>query len=270
MALTAANSEYRIIWRDERKGKADIYLYDMRTGKTRRLTSISANENDPVIDGDLVVWKDTRGGLRGDIYCLDLRTGKTKTVVKDSYSQSTPDVANGRIVWTDDRDGDGDIYLYTFASGVLQRITPDPAEQDSPRIGAKWVAWRDVGAAGSNISVAAIGGSVGLTKPGAPKTVRAKASFTVTGSVTPAHTGNVRDVRIVVRKWDAGKRQWRYYGNVWATSSTGAGNTLSYAASFSLDKKGRYALQAVHPGCTRAGFGTSGKSLAGWAQVEVK
>ncbi|MDZ4170107.1 MAG: hypothetical protein U1E26_10735 [Coriobacteriia bacterium] len=268
--LTGANTEYRIIWRDERKGKADIYLHDMRTGSTRRLTSMSANENDPAIDGDLVVWKDTGNGLRGDIHCLDLRTGKTTIITSDSYSQNSPDVANGRITWSDNRNGDGDIYVYTVASRTLQRITPDPAENDSPRIGATWVVWRETGAAGSNIGVAPIGGAVKLTKPRAPRSVRAKASFAATGAVMPAHTGSVRDIRIVVRKWNASKKTWAYYGSVWATSSAGPGNTLGYAARFSLDRRGLYALQAVHPGCTRAGYGTSGNTSAGWAQVQVK
>jgi hypothetical protein len=49
--------------------------------------TISANENDPVIDGDLVVWKDTRDGLRGDTYCMNVKTGKTTCVTKDSYPQ---------------------------------------------------------------------------------------------------------------------------------------------------------------------------------------
>lgn len=267
VSLTAANNQYRIVWRDERNGKADIYLYDMRTSKTRRLTTVSANENDPVIDGDLVVWKDTRNGLRGDIYCMNLRTGKTKVVTKDSYSQSSPDVSNGRIAWSDNRDGDGDIYVYTVATGVTQRITPETAEQDSPRLSSAHVAWRDEGASGSVIRVALIGDAVKLKKPGAPKAVNARASFSVTGSITPVHAGNVRDIRIVVRKWSGGK--WSYYGNVLSASYIGAGN-LNYTASVSIDKKGRYALQAVHPGCTSAGYGTSGKSTAGWAIVDVK
>jgi len=269
-SLVEQNVTYRIIWRDERAGKADIYLHDMSTGQTKRLTTISANENDPVIDGNIVAWKDTRNGLRGDIYFMDVTTGKTKAVTNDSYSQSAPDVSDGRIVWADNRDGDSDVYCYTVATGVTQRITSEPVEQDSPRIGGSTVVWREQGAGGSVIRYATIGSSVELAKPAAPTTARAKVMFSVKGSVTPAHVGSARDIRIVVRKWDAGKKKWSYYGNVLTASSAGANNTLGYSASFSLNKKGRYALQAVHPGCTIAGYGTSGKTIAGWAQVQVK
>jgi hypothetical protein len=173
-------------------------------------------------------------------------------------------------VWTDNRDGDGDIYWYTVATGITQRITSEAVEQDSSRISGSTAVWREQGASGSVIRHTTIGSPAQLTKSAAPSSVKAKAVFAITGSVTPSHAGCARDIRIVVRKWDAGKTKWSYYGNALTASFNPTSATLSYSESFSLDTKGRYALEAVHPGCTTGGYGTSGTTIAGWAVVQVK
>ena len=52
----------RIIWRDERNGNEDLYLYDLSVEQEVPLVVASGNQYTPDIDGDLVVFTDDRNG----------------------------------------------------------------------------------------------------------------------------------------------------------------------------------------------------------------
>jgi beta propeller repeat protein len=51
-----------LVWRDERSGAADVYLYDFGTGQERALVTAPGEQRQPAIDGSLVAFTDTRNG----------------------------------------------------------------------------------------------------------------------------------------------------------------------------------------------------------------
>ena len=57
----------RVVWRDERNGNEDIYLYDLSVEQEVPLVVAPGSQNSPDIDGDLVAFTDNRNG-NDDIY----------------------------------------------------------------------------------------------------------------------------------------------------------------------------------------------------------
>ncbi len=57
----------RVVWRDERNGNEDLYLYDLSANREVPLVVAPGSQNSPDIDGDLVVFTDNRNG-NDDIY----------------------------------------------------------------------------------------------------------------------------------------------------------------------------------------------------------
>ncbi len=108
-----------IVWLDNRHEEYkeyphhyDVYAYSIKTGEERRITTTnSITDYDLAINGDLVVWTDSRNddpasriGTRppiqnDDIYLYDLSTNQEQRVTTDPGDDSSPAIDNGRIVW---------------------------------------------------------------------------------------------------------------------------------------------------------------------------
>ena len=71
----------RIMWRDDRNGKDDIYMYDISTFRETQITTYPTAKEGPAIYGDRIVWMDScNGGEDPDIYMCAL---PPKTPVAD-------------------------------------------------------------------------------------------------------------------------------------------------------------------------------------------
>lgn len=157
--------------------QSDVYLHDLSSGQSHRLTNNDLSQYGAEIDGHIVVWRDDRnmsGALNGDIYAFDLGPDATYGTADDVgeiplvtalRDQTAPKVSvvdgRVRIVWaslTDDADGicdancDWNIYLYDFGPDGVHgtaddigptRITSQPNEQTSPVISGTRIAWLD-------------------------------------------------------------------------------------------------------------------------------
>jgi|GEM_PF-3187536 len=103
----------RVVWCTE---GGDVYGYDLRVRDRFKVCSAPGRQSDARIDGDLVVWRDTRasassetgddrGKVRGDIYALDLSTGDELPVCTHKAAQESPQVSGDTVVWLDERTG---------------------------------------------------------------------------------------------------------------------------------------------------------------------
>ncbi len=89
----------KIVWKDDRNGNWDIYIYDLSTKKQILLLNTSI-QWDPDIYGDRVVWMDNRNG-NWDIYMQDLATKKQTRITTDGAWQISPAIYGDKIVWQD-------------------------------------------------------------------------------------------------------------------------------------------------------------------------
>ncbi len=102
--------------------ESDIYLYDIATGTERALV-LPGRQINPHISRDLVSFETLESGLY-HLMLWDLSTGGTYPIaVNPSASQYLNDIDGTRVVYTDDRNGQLDIYLYSFS------VVPDGSVQ---------------------------------------------------------------------------------------------------------------------------------------------
>lgn len=135
----------RVVWKDDRNGNADIYMYDFNTSTETRITTDSNDQTWPVISGNTIVWQDNRNG-NWDIYMYDLGTSTESQVTTDSNDQEQPCVSGDRIVWHDDRNylaSDVDIYMYTISTTTEAPLVTALGPQYSPYIDGNITVWED-------------------------------------------------------------------------------------------------------------------------------
>ena len=103
---------------DLRNGNWDIYLYDLKTGTERQITTEPEVQSWAAIDGNYIVWTDNRNDWDYyEIYLYDLKTGTERQITTDPAFQEYPAIDGNNIVWMDlrngnDDNGNWDIYLY--------------------------------------------------------------------------------------------------------------------------------------------------------------
>ena len=133
----------RVVWHDERKGPADIFLKDLDTGEIKNLTHSQDWESNPAIAGDIVVWRDGYNGV--GIHGMNLVTGEQFTVTEGNSDVSPPQIAGQYVVWTNNAIGnaDGNVYGYDLANHTSFTISDAPGNQMDPKIDDHLVVWWD-------------------------------------------------------------------------------------------------------------------------------
>ena len=132
----------RIVWKDDRNGAFDIYLYDLFTGTEIRVTKTPSSIDRPAISGDRIVWEETRDGNL-DIYLYDQLVDTEIRITSDLGDQWYPAISGDRIVWRDERNSNADIYMYDLSKGAETSITTNLAAQNNPAISGDRIVWQD-------------------------------------------------------------------------------------------------------------------------------
>ncbi len=116
----------------------EIYVYDLKTGEERRITTSPLNDQCPAIDGDIITWKRQETLQKADIFMYDLETGQETQVSYSNYAVDSPSISGQRIVWADACASQGntsndvvingiapsaDIYLYDIGTKQETRVT---------------------------------------------------------------------------------------------------------------------------------------------------
>lgn len=105
----------------------EVYVLDLDTGETLRLTHDEYGQEDVDVWEDQVVWMDWRDGGR-DVYRHDLTTGETSRVNRRADGLGAPRVFNGRVVFQGvaeewDPGGGTRIWTYDIATGEERQVT---------------------------------------------------------------------------------------------------------------------------------------------------
>ncbi|MEK6934977.1 MAG: hypothetical protein AABW46_03810 [Nanoarchaeota archaeon] len=171
----------KIVYHSNRGGNLDIYMYDLSTKQEKRITTDPADQSYPKIYGNVIVWEDKRHG-DGAVYMYDISTGKeirvTTRVVGlggwkiaiyanriayisndyiytydlskkietrrvKTYGGYSISIYGDTIVWADSRNGEPDIYRYSFSTGNETQITNLSSSQYFPRVYGDKTIWID-------------------------------------------------------------------------------------------------------------------------------
>lgn len=145
-----------VVWEDMRSGNWDIYMYHIPTGTETQLTDDPAAQRAPAIYDKRVVWQDIRNG-DWDIYMHHITFGRGtvfenfdwplwKLGLYNRENQMYPAIYKDHVVWQDYRNGDADLYMYTFVNDVVGDITQMfdvDYNQEYPAIYDKYVVFED-------------------------------------------------------------------------------------------------------------------------------
>lgn len=151
-ALPQISGKY-VVWQRHIGGNWEIFLRDLSTNTTTRITTNTIDDTSPQIDGDYIVWLRNESG--GKIFCKKISTipfqDITVPVIAGTRVNSAPRIANGHIVWTSNSTATldpapGEIYLYRISTSTLTNIsaTTDPGNtlnDIGPQINATTVGW---------------------------------------------------------------------------------------------------------------------------------
>lgn len=114
-----------------------------------RITTNTADQANPSIWSNYIVWQDTRNG-GSDIYLQNMAT-KVQTRVTANVVAEAPFVSGNRIVWQDKRNGNWDIYMYEISTKKTTRITTNTKDQTEPSAYGNYIVWTDTRNGGHDI-----------------------------------------------------------------------------------------------------------------------
>jgi len=117
-------------------------MYNINTGQESPVVTDPAEQSNPAIEGNYIVWEDRRSGNL-DIYMYDLSTGKTIPIVTDTSPQKDPAISNGRVVWTDGRNTGTNIFIYDIAKGQEKMVSTASQYESNPAIDGNKIVWQD-------------------------------------------------------------------------------------------------------------------------------
>jgi len=135
----------KIAWQDGRNGNSDIYMHNVNTGITLRITDSADGDEWPSMWGNRIVWQRSTGRY-WRIMSYDITT-RTETQVSPSeyYIFERPSIWENRVVYVSNRGGENwDVYMSTLGTSIATiRVTNDPSMQWNPKIYDDHIVWQD-------------------------------------------------------------------------------------------------------------------------------
>ena len=146
------------VWQDQRSGDWDIYMYQIDTQQETQVTDDPAYQSNPAIYGNRVVWQDYRNG-NWDIYLHHITFGLGNAFYNfdfpvysqsignlNAFDQIHPAIYGDYVVWEDYRNGNWDLYLYTFINDIVgwpSLILNEDFDQKNASIFEEFVVFQD-------------------------------------------------------------------------------------------------------------------------------
>jgi hypothetical protein len=133
----------------------EMCLYDLATGKTKKVTDASQHPGDLVLRDDVLAWVERYGDL-SKLFVCSVQTGETKEL--DEFGPFNPELqSDGRyLAWNRGEEATGtEVRVYDTKTGVVIELGDVTVEEDSwPALDAGRIAWtrayRQVGKAMTN------------------------------------------------------------------------------------------------------------------------
>ena len=120
-----------VVWADNYFGDMDIYAADLsptlNAGASDpnnpvefAIVNNEAEQTNPDIDRNIVVWQDNRNG-DWDIYGYNLTTRREFQITDNPHDQTNPDISGNTVVWEDSRDGNLQIFAMVLDGPEVAR-----------------------------------------------------------------------------------------------------------------------------------------------------
>jgi beta propeller repeat protein len=134
-----------VAYQDNSAGEADIFVYDISSGNTLRITDDPMVPHIfPAISGNRIVWMDYRDDpLSPKIYANGTSPGSEAALSLSVSDQDSPAMYGDLVVWQDNRNANWDIYLYNLTSNEEIQVTDDGNDQTNPAIYGNRIVWTD-------------------------------------------------------------------------------------------------------------------------------
>ena len=108
----------------------------------RQLTTSLADQLDPAISGNYVVYTDSRNA-DNDIYWYNLQTGEESQITSGGGDQMLSDISGEWVAYTDFGRGNADAVVYNITTKESLRVTENPANQRKPTISGHRLVYED-------------------------------------------------------------------------------------------------------------------------------
>lgn len=116
-----------------------LLVRNLVTGVLSPVSPSPADQLDPYLCGNRLVWQDWRDVGPGEIYCKDLESGEVTRITDNPMGQYHPAVSDRWLVWQDNRNGQLDLYAWDFQRKSEVRLTSTPENEAMPGIDGQWV-----------------------------------------------------------------------------------------------------------------------------------
>jgi beta propeller repeat protein len=99
-------------------------MMNLSENRTYRMTTNIADQYEPSMYGDYIVWQDERNG-NWDIYIENIETHQQFHTINKA-TQLHPRIDGNKVVWYDDRNGNWDIYMGTIIESPITSFVITP------------------------------------------------------------------------------------------------------------------------------------------------
>ena len=132
-------------------GPGEIYLYDIASGITERLTDNDLDDSSPRISDESIVWVHTDEAGNETLMIHDLSTGNTSAAPDDFVWEEGPQNDGDLTVFARHDGNDTEIVIQSTSLKTDEQLTDNAVEDTYPSISANNIAWVRGEAGGSEI-----------------------------------------------------------------------------------------------------------------------
>ncbi len=112
----------RVVWKEFQEGNYDILLYDLTTEESITIVGNPANQEHPALDGNIVVWMDSRNATSDgayDLYAYNLADAREFRITAQPEQIGAPAIAGDIVAWWRRRGETVQVVAYNLATNQL-------------------------------------------------------------------------------------------------------------------------------------------------------
>ena len=131
------------------EGPTQVYVANLATGQTTRISDAEHEALAARIDGGYVVYEEYVGSDNPEVFLYEIATAQTTRLTTNDHPDRAPEIGDGGVTWVASmgpvHDGsDQEIFFYDIATKQTTRVTDDRMVDSDPKVSGSRVAWRSL------------------------------------------------------------------------------------------------------------------------------